>query len=299
MKIEQNKLEDAKLELTIEVSGDTVKNKFEEIYKKISKDAKVPGFRPGNAPRDILEKHYSSYAHEQVLKELIPEIYNQAIEKENLDVVELPEISEVKLDTQLLSFKAKVELMPEIQLKEYKSIKVQYKRVSVTPDEIKRSIDAIKEGRKAETIDDKFANALGYPDVGEFEKAMERQLFIQKENAQRQKIENEIIEAVTKGVEFKIPPLLIRRQLEDLVRQSKLDLALRGVPKEKIDQQGKELNTGLEPQAKSQVKVYMILSEIAKREKIAADEHLPRRVIEFLLRQGRWEEVSKNMEVKE
>ena len=120
-----------KREISVEVSGDIVKNKFEDVFKKIGKEAKVPGFRPGHAPRDILEKHFSSMRNELVLKELIPDVYNQAIEKEALDVIELPNISDVKLDRNTLSFKATVEVRPEIALKNYKGIKVNYKKLKL------------------------------------------------------------------------------------------------------------------------------------------------------------------------
>jgi FKBP-type peptidyl-prolyl cis-trans isomerase (trigger factor) len=292
MKTEVKKIDANQREISVEVTGDVVKNKFEGVFKKINQEAKVPGFRAGHVPQDILEKHYSSHAHEQVLKELIPELYNQAIEKESLDVIEVPDISEVKLDRVTLSFKAKVEVSPQIALKNYKGIKVNYKRVSVSSDEIKRSLDTLKETRKAGTIDDKFARGLGYPDAAQLEKTVERQLYLQKENAERQRIENEVVESITRGLDFKIPQSLVSRQLQDLVRQAKVDLAMRGMPREEIEGKDKELIAQLEPEAKRQVQVYLVLSEIAKKENIAADEHLPRRVMEFLLREADWIEQS-------
>lgn len=292
MKIELKKIDSTKREISIEISGETVKNKFDEVFKRIAKEAKVPGFRVGNAPRDILEKHYSTYAQEQVLKELIPDIYEQAIEKEGLAVVELPNISDVKLDRDTLSFKAQVEVRPEIGVKNYKGIKINYQRINVSADEIKRNLDALKESRKLEVIDDSFARSLGYPDLSELEKAVEKQLFIQKENQARLRIENEIIQGIIKDLDFKLPESLVKRQLEDLVRQAKLDLALKGLAREKIEEQEKTLSVELEPEAKRQVKVYLVLSEIAKKENIPLDDQMSRRVMEFLLKEADWKESS-------
>jgi trigger factor len=290
MKTEIKKLDSTKREISVEASGDMVKNKFDDVFKEIAKNAKVPGFRPGNAPRDILEKHYSSHAHELVLKELIPELYNQAIEKEGLNVLELPNIFDVKLDRNSLSFKATVEISPEILVKNYKGLEVTYKKIEVNADEIKRSIDSLKEARKVDTVDDNFAKGLGYPGLQELEKTIEKQIYIQKENHERQRIESEIIEKITKDLDFKLPQSLINRQLQDLVRQAKLDLALKGVPREKIEEEEKTLSQQLEPEAKRQVKIYLVLSAIAKKENISLDDHMPQKVIEFLLRDADWKE---------
>jgi FKBP-type peptidyl-prolyl cis-trans isomerase (trigger factor) len=294
MKTEVKKIDTTKREISIAVTGETLKNKFEEVYKKIGQEAKVPGFRPGNAPRDILEKHFSSQVRQRVIEELIPDVYSKAVEKEGLEVIDLPNISEVRLDNQAeaLSFKATVEVRPEINLKGYKKIKVNYKKTAVALDEIKRHLEALKEARKVDSLDDNFAKRLGYAALSELEKAIEKQIFMQKDNLQRQKIENEMLQDLTKDLDFKIPDSLIKRQLEDLVRQTKLDLALKGVAREEIEAEVEKLRQDLGPQAKKQVKIYLVLAEIAKRENIAMDDHMPHQVIEFLLQEADWQEAS-------
>jgi len=290
MKTEVKKIDTNKRELSVELNDNTVKDKFEDVFKAIAKEAKVPGFRPGHAPRDVLEKHYASAAHQEVLKELIPDIYHKAVEKEGLDTIELPEIFDVKLDRNSLSFKAKVEVRPQIKIDNYKGLKVRYKKISVSSDEIKRNIDSLKESKKIDSLDHHFARRLGFPDLEALEQAVERQIFLQKENEQRQKIENQIVEDITKGLDFKVPESLVSRQLQDLLRQSKLDLALKGMPRENIDSQEKTLLEALKPQASKQVKVYLVLAEIAKKENIALDDHMPHNVIELLLREADWQQ---------
>jgi len=290
MDIEVKKLDSTKRELNIEVSGDLVKNKFEATFASLAKEAKVPGFRPGKAPRDVLEKHYSASVHEQVLKELVPDVYHQAVEKEKLDVIELPQISEVKLNRNNLSFKATVEVSPEIAIKDYKKQKISFKKIIVSPEEIKRQLDSLKESRKAESLDDKFARGLGYPGLAEFERALERQIYISKENQERQRIESELIENITQGLDFKLPSGLVSRQAQDMLRQAKLDLAMKGLAREKIEEEEKNLLAQIEPEAKKQVKVYLVLAEIAKKENIPVDDHMPARVMEFLLSEADWEE---------
>jgi len=292
MKTEVKKLDSTKREINVTVSGELVKNKFEDVFAKVAKEAKVPGFRPGKAPRELLEKHYAGSVHEQVLKELVPDVYNQAIEAEKLDVIELPQITEVKLDRSNLSFKATVEVSPEIQVKNYKNQKVIFKRIAVTPEEIKRQLDSIRESRKAEALDDKFSRSLGYPDLAQMERTVERQIFLTKENQERSRIENELIESLMKGLEFKLPQSLVERQTQDMLRQTKLDLAMKGLPRDKIEEQEKVILEGITPEAKKQVKVYLVLAQIAKQENIPIDDHMPRKVMEFLLREADWQEAS-------
>lgn len=292
MKTEVKKLDSTKREINVTVSGELVKNKFEDVFAKVAKEAKVPGFRPGKAPRELLEKHYAGSVHEQVLKELVPDVYNQAIEAEKLDVIELPQITEVKLDRSNLFFKATVEVSPEIQVKNYKNQKVNFKRTAVTPEEIKRQLDSIRESRKAETLDDKFSRSLGYPDLAQMERTVERQIFLTKENQERSRIENELIESLMKGLEFKLPQSLVERQTQDMLRQTKLDLAMKGLPRDKIEEQEKVILEGITPEAKKQVKVYLVLAQIAKQENIPIDDHMPRKVMEFLLREADWKETS-------
>jgi len=288
MKSEVKKLDNNKVEINIEVAGDLVANKFEDVFKKIGQEAKVPGFRPGNAPRDILEKNFSSIAHEQVLKELIPETYDQIVKKEAIDVIDLPEISDVKLDRSTLAYKATVEVSPEIKLKNYRGLKLNYKKVEVTPDDLKRNLDSLKESRKIDVLDDAVAKGLGYPNLQELEEAIKRQMFLQKENQQRQDVENTIIDQLIKDLDFKVPQSLVERQLQELLRHAKVDLAMKGLAREKIEEQEAEMVKVLKPQAESQVRVYLVLSEVAKKENIALDDHMPRRVMEFLLKEAEW-----------
>ncbi len=292
MKTEVKKLDSTKREINVTVSGELVKNKFEDVFAKVAKEAKVPGFRPGKAPRDLLEKHFAGSVHEQVLKELVPDVYNQAIEAEKLDVIELPQITEVKLDRSNLSFKATVEVSPEIQVKNYKNQKINFKKITVSPDEIKRQLDSIRESRKAEALDDKFSRSLGYPDLAQMERTVERQIFLTKENQERSRIENELIESLMKGLEFKLPQSLVERQIQDMLRQTKLDLAMKGLPRDKIEEQEKVILEGITPEAKKQVKVYLVLAQIAKQENIPVDDHMPRKVMELLLREADWKEAS-------
>ncbi|MDD5254675.1 MAG: trigger factor [Candidatus Omnitrophica bacterium] len=288
MKTAVKKLDDTRRELTIHLEGDTVKNKFEEVFERITKEAKVPGFRPGHAPRDIVEKNFSSRANQMVLEELIPDIYHEAVKKEGWEVLESPEISDVALERSTLSFKAVVEIAPEVDVKNYKGIKVEYKKIEVKPDEVQRSIDALKESRKLSAADDALAKSLGYPTLEELKQVIANQLFAQKSQQQHKNIEAHLVDTLVDALDFKLPQSLVARQSEELLRQAKLDLALQGVSREKIQEQENTMREKLQPQAKKQVKVYLVLAAIAKKENIPLEDQMSQQVLELLLKEADW-----------
>jgi len=140
-------------------------------------------------------------------------------------------------------------------------------------------------------LDDNFAKTLGYPNIAELEKALERQIAAQKASSLRQDIERQVIDGVSKGLDFKLPQSLVAKQLEELVRQARVELALRGMAKEDIVRQEETLRKELEAQARNQVKVYLILADIAKKENIAGDDNMSQKVMEFLFKEASWHTV--------
>lgn len=290
MKVSLNKIDTLRRELHIEVGQEKVKEKFDQVYEEIKKNAKIPGFRPGTAPRHILEKHHSALAHEEVIKQLLPETYQEALKNENLDVISLPEITDVHLDSSVLRYKAKVELRPEIEIKDYKKIKIKKHSNEVTDEELEKAQEAIKKARNLETINEDFAHGLGYAGLEEFKNALRRQLVSQKETDNKMLLENEVIDYLLKNSEFSVPESLIKRRFGELKQELKDYLSKNNLPTEEIEKKEKELEPKIQEQALQQVKVFLILDEIAKKEGIAIDDHMPQRVMEFLLKNADWTE---------
>ena len=130
----------------VEIPVEEVNQALEEVYREIKKHAKIPGFRPGAAPQDLLEKYHGEHANDEALKRLIPSGYRQALLDQKIDAVGLPEISDVVFEkNKNLSFKAKVEIRPAIKLKKYKGIKVKKEKISVSDQEIDDTVKRLQE----------------------------------------------------------------------------------------------------------------------------------------------------------
>ena len=92
MKVDVKKIDPVRRELRFEIPRDRVKVTLDEVYSDIGKHAKVKGFRPGKVPRHILEQHHSRLAEEEAIRKIIPQVYQEALEKEKIAPIDLPEI---------------------------------------------------------------------------------------------------------------------------------------------------------------------------------------------------------------
>jgi FKBP-type peptidyl-prolyl cis-trans isomerase (trigger factor) len=288
MKVSAQKSKDNKIILDIEVSGDVVKKKFDEVYEQINKEAKIPGFRAGKVPRPVLEKHHAKLAREEVLKHLISETYQEGLKKENIDVIDIPEISEVKLESDVLTYKAEVEVKPEIKLKEYKGLKLKKNEVKVEEAEIQEYVKQVKQGRSADISDETLARSLGYKTKEEFLDCLSKQLFLKKENEERARLEKALIDQLLKNSSFAAPKTLVDKRVHELEHQAQEQMVRYGVPEDKVKGRLEEFKTKFRVEAEEQVKVFLVLEEIAKLEKIKADDQMVNRVIELVFAQAQW-----------
>lgn len=288
MKVSVNKIDALKRELSIEVPQNKVKEKLDAVYEEIKKSAKIPGFRLGTAPRNILEKHHSKLAKEEVIKQLLPETYQDALKMENLDVISLPEITEVNLDSNSLRYKAKVELRPEVEIKNYKKIKIKKKSNEVSNEELDKVLENIKQSRKIDSINEDFAHGLGYASLDEFKDALKRQLLAQKESENRMQLEREVIDHLLKNSQFIVPEFLVKKRFQELQEEVKEYFRNNRLPEAEIEKKEKELEPKLKAQAEEQVKVFLVLDEIAKKEGIKRDDNMPNGVMEFLFKNADW-----------
>ncbi|MBM3248166.1 MAG: hypothetical protein FJZ10_01930 [Candidatus Omnitrophica bacterium] len=289
------KIDACKREMIIDIPKDVVEKKFDEIYKMIQKKAQIKGFRPGTAPLHLVQSEHGQLAKEEVLKDLIPNSYKEALEKENLMPVNLPEVSDVSFKDGGLSFRASFEVVPEVKIKKYKGVEVKRKKVSVTDEDLKKSFEFIRKSQGLDDktpIDDSFAKGLGYPNLKELEETIKSQMELSKQQEARNDVENQVAEQLLKNSELEIPQSSLAKQLDYLVEDTKHRMAQQGVKKEEIESKEQTMREKLKPLALNDVKLYFILDKIAELEniKVGKPEHKTAKVMEFLLKEAKWQE---------
>ncbi len=124
MKVNRENLEDCQAVLTIEVEGDELDESMDAAYRHLVNRVAIPGFRKGKAPKAVLVQHIGRQSLlEEAYEHLIPDLYRQAIESEELEPVARPEIEVTQ--TEPLIFKAVVPLRPEVELGDYRSMNLE------------------------------------------------------------------------------------------------------------------------------------------------------------------------------
>ena len=140
-------------EITVKIEGQEWKDALDKAFEKANKKAKIDGFRPGKAPKDVFLKKYGVESLYMDAGDLVLEsAYRKAFEgKETLELVAQPEIALKSVDENGIEFLFTVITKPEVKLGKYKDLKVKKDAVKVTEKEIKETIDQMR-ARYAENV---------------------------------------------------------------------------------------------------------------------------------------------------
>ena len=294
MKVEVKKIDATCRELKFEISRERVSKKMNEVYEEIGKVAKIKGFRPGKAPRQLIQTQHADLAQKETLKKLIPEIYQEGLEQEKINPVDLPEIHDVSFKDGVIFFTAKLDIRPEVKLKNYKGIYIKRKKSMVSDEEISKTLEFLKKGQgdKEVTFDDAFARGLGYPSLEDFKSSLRRQMEMDRDRQNRMDVENQVVEYLLKEASVPVPQSVLNRQLEHRLEEARKRLHSQGMSESDIKKKEDEMRKDLRPLAEKDLKIYLIMDEIAKLENISVSEgeNLFNKVMELLLREANWEE---------
>src|SRR5476651_821158 len=125
-----------KKRLKIEVPANRVKQAYDKVADDFQKEARIPGFRPGHAPRTVVVKKFHKDIEGEAQRTLVPEAYQEAVKEKKLRVVSQPEIEDLKYQPGLsLSFSTLVELVPDFKLPAYKGLVIKKKETEGKEEE--------------------------------------------------------------------------------------------------------------------------------------------------------------------
>jgi trigger factor len=138
--------------LEISIPVDEVESETNRAVAEVQKKARIHGFRPGKVPASLVKEHFGREVRQKVADALIPKYLQQQIEAENLNLVGQPDITDLHFHAgEPLTFKAEFEVLPQIELKEYKEIEVPYHDPEVTDADVDARIAELRE-QKAQYV---------------------------------------------------------------------------------------------------------------------------------------------------
>jgi trigger factor len=146
MKVQVEKKPESVSTLKIELPADEVSKEWDAIASGFARFAKIPGYRPGKAPRAVVDKRFRKEIQEEVTKKLISKSYHEAIEQKKLRVASLTNLEDVQFgDDKSMRFQATVVTAPEFKLPEYRNISVELPDTKVSETEIDATLGRLRD----------------------------------------------------------------------------------------------------------------------------------------------------------
>ncbi|MBV9677554.1 MAG: trigger factor [Acidobacteriaceae bacterium] len=139
---------DCKRSLEIEIPLKEVEQAKERVTNSIKQRVRLPGFRPGKAPVNMIQSRFESEIRNEVLELLLPQAFRDRVQRDELKVVGTPDITDLHFEPgQPIRFKADFEVAPEIELAEYRGLPVKYEEPTVTDEEVDKRIETMRENK--------------------------------------------------------------------------------------------------------------------------------------------------------
>jgi trigger factor len=146
MKVQVEKKPESVSTLKIELPAEEVSKEWDAIANSFARFAKIPGYRPGKAPRTLIDKRFRKEIQEEVTKKLVSKSYREAIEQKKLRVASLTNLEDVQFgEDKSMRFQATVVTAPEFKLPAYKNIPVELPDTKVTEAEIDATIERLRD----------------------------------------------------------------------------------------------------------------------------------------------------------
>lgn len=149
MNVTINDISETRKDVVVTVDGDEVAKEEARILKEMKKQARIPGFRPGKAPDNLMRQRYGKQLKDELKNTVMRNAYNRVLEEEGLQVysvVEFPEIDE-PLAGQEQSLDLTVDVTPDFELPAYKGLTTSSPPTEVEDEEIDQTIDRIRRQR--------------------------------------------------------------------------------------------------------------------------------------------------------
>ena len=147
MKTSVDKLSDTRVKLNVTVPFDELGKEIDQAYKAIAQQVNIPGFRRGKAPRQLIDARFGrGPILEQVVNDMLPTRYEQALAENDLNPLGQPDIDVTKIeDNDVVEFTAEIDVRPEIEVPDFSQISVTVPELKVDDAAVDAELDTLRE----------------------------------------------------------------------------------------------------------------------------------------------------------
>jgi trigger factor len=133
--------------MTIEVPAETVDATFERVLNRLASRAKIEGFRPGRAPRQLVEARIGPAAlREEVVEAIVPEVVQQALREKSIDPIDNPDVEVLELERgRPARLKATISVMPQVTLGDTTTLTAPNEPIEITDELVERRLADLRE----------------------------------------------------------------------------------------------------------------------------------------------------------
>ena len=142
--------------IVVEIDKELMESGVQKAYVKARKNIMIPGFRKGKAPRKMIEAMYGAHVfYEDGLEEIFPEIYEEAVVKQELNAIGRPNLTDLQIsDDNIVTITLTTEMYPEVTLGNYKGIEVEKAEANVTDEQVEAELDRMAQNvASTETVE--------------------------------------------------------------------------------------------------------------------------------------------------
>jgi len=141
------KLEGNNIRLDIEVDKEKVDEALDKAYRKVVQEVKMPGFRKGKVPRQVLEARLGKEVlYQDAIEIMLPEVLGAAIQEQGLEPIDKPSVEEIHFEKgEPARLQVKVEVDPEVELGQYTGLDIEREEISIDPEDIEQALRKFQE----------------------------------------------------------------------------------------------------------------------------------------------------------
>ncbi len=307
VKVDTEKKPGSQVVLSVEVDADQVLKSIDQAYSRLAPRVRIAGFRPGKAPRPMVEREIGWPAlRQEALDLILPTAYNSALDEAALDPIDVPRVEVQQFERgQPMRFTATVSIKPEITLTQLEvdkerlitglaeglmgqavgetrdialTLPADYPKKDLAGQNVafRITVKSIKE-RRLPPLDDELAKQVGRgATFDELRQEVHDELQEAAHQSDEQRFENDVLKALDERMEAEVPEALIDREVSRRIRELETRLQEQGVKMERYLQY---TNTSLDvlkaeqrPQAVQKVRLELALETVAEREGLTVSD---------------------------